>query len=167
MKTLKVVTALALAGSVTLVHAATSTGQLSVDATVAASCSVANTTLTFGSVDPLVLASTDADAQADISVTCSNTTSYNVGLDAGLTTGATVTTRQMDISGTGTDKLNYSLYSDSARSVNWGNTVGTDTVVGTGSGSAIAHTVYGRIPSGQNNAPVGTYNDTVTITVTY
>lgn len=167
MKTLKVVTALALVGSVPLVHAATTTGQLSVDATVAASCSVANTTLSFGSIDPLTLATTNADAQADISVTCSNTTSYNIGLDAGLTTGATVTTRQMDISGVGTDKLDYSLFSDSTRGTNWGNTVGTDTVTGTGSGSAIAHTVYGRIPSGQNNAPVGTYNDTVTITVTY
>jgi len=167
MKTLKTVAALALATSAPLVYAATSTGQLSVDATVAASCSVANTTLSFGSIDPLVLATADADAQADISVTCSNTTTYNVGLDAGLTTAATVTTRQMDIAGAGTDKLNYSLYSDSGRSTNWGETVPTDTVGGTGSGSAIVHTVYGRIPSGQNNAPVGTYNDTVTITITY
>jgi spore coat protein U-like protein len=62
--------------------------------------------------------------------------------------------------------LNYSLFSDSARAVNWGNTVGTDTVAGIGTGSAQTITVYGTIPSNQGNR-AGTYADTITVTVTY
>jgi spore coat protein U-like protein len=66
----------------------------------------------------------------------------------------------------GTEVINYSLYSDSGRTTNWGNTVGTDTVAATGNGSAQAYTVYGRIPPQTTPAP-GTYTDTITVTVTY
>jgi spore coat protein U-like protein len=67
---------------------------------------------------------------------------------------------------TGALPLHYSLFQDSARTINWGNTVGTDTVAGTGNGGGQTLTVYGQIPSGQGNRP-GTYNDTITVTVTY
>ena len=98
------------------------------------------------------------------SVTCTNTTTYNVGLNAGLASGATVTTRKM--TGPLLSMLAYSLYSDSARSVNWGQTVGIDTVSGTGSGSAQSLTVYGLPPATQYVNP-GNYTDTITATVTY
>jgi spore coat protein U-like protein len=62
--------------------------------------------------------------------------------------------------------LNYSLHSDAARTVVWGNTAGTDTVAGTGNGLAQTLTVYGNIPGGQLSAP-GAYTDTVTATLTY
>jgi spore coat protein U-like protein len=66
----------------------------------------------------------------------------------------------------GSYTLNYSLFSDSARTVNWGNTVGTDTVAGTGNGSGQSIIVYGRLPGGQA-LNIGTYTDTITATVTY
>ncbi len=48
----------------------------------------------------------------------------------------------------------------------WGNTIGTDTVAGTGTGSNQSLTVYGRVPV--QSTPVGaTYTDTVIVTVTY
>ncbi len=62
--------------------------------------------------------------------------------------------------------LNYSMFRDAARTLNWGDTVGVDTVSGVGGGGVIPHTVYGRIPTGQFVA-TGPYSDTVTITVTY
>ena len=62
--------------------------------------------------------------------------------------------------------LSYAMYTDSARSVNWGQTIGTDTVVGTGNGASQALTVYGSVPAGQYVAP-GAYSDTITATVTY
>jgi spore coat protein U-like protein len=49
---------------------------------------------------------------------------------------------------------------------NWGNTVGTDTVAGTGNGSGQVYTVYGQISAQTTPAP-GTYNDTITVTITY
>jgi spore coat protein U-like protein len=100
-----------------------------------------------------------------IGVKCTNTTPYNIGLGAGSGTGATVTTR---VAMKGSDKLEYQLFSNSGRTANWGETVGTDTVAGTGSGYSTekTHTVYGKI-SEQLDAVPGNYSDTVAITVTY
>ena len=75
-----------------------------------------------------------------------------------------MTTRKM--TGPASAVLSYAMYQDSARSVNWGMTIGTDTVTGTGNGSAQAITVYGQLPAGQYVAP-GAYSDTITATVTY
>lgn len=144
--------------------AATSTTTFGVSATVVDSCSVSAGNLAFGNIDPLVNASTATDATSTITVTCANGTAYDVGLDAGLATGATVSARQMT---SGANTLNYALYSDSGRTTNWGETIGTDTVAGTGSGAGQALTVYGRLPSGQETAPTGVYSDTITVTVTY
>lgn len=153
--------ALLLAGSAL---AAESTTTFSVGATIADSCAVSASNLAFGNIDPLDNATNNTDATTTIEVTCANGTTYDVGLDAGLATDATVSTRAMT---SGADALNYSLYSDAGRSTNWGNTVGTDTVSDTGTGSAQTITVYGRVPSGQETVPTGTYADTITVTVTY
>jgi spore coat protein U-like protein len=138
--------------------AATATATMTVSATVDATCLITATPLAFGAY-----AGTQTDATSTLSVTCSNTTPYNVGLDAGLATGATVTSRAMTITGA---SLLYSLFQDAGRTTNWGNTVGTDTVAGTGTGSAQTLTVYGRIEAGQFVTP-GAYTDTITATVTY
>jgi spore coat protein U-like protein len=136
----------------------TATGSFSVTATVAPSCSISANALNFGAY-----AGTALNGTTTISVTCANGSAYNVGLDAGTASGATVTTRQMM---NGSKTLNYSLYSDSGRTKNWGNTVGTDTLTGTGSGTAQSLTVYGQIPAGQKPVP-GSYTDTITATLTY
>lgn len=154
--------ALAVAGAfcLTSTHAlaATATSSFTVSATVNATCLINAGNLSFGTYT-----GSTVNATSSISVTCTNTTPYNVGLNAGTASGATVTTRAM----TGTNgTLSYSLYSDSGMTTNWGNTVGTDTVSGTGNGSAQSLTVYGQIPSGQYVAP-GSYSDTITATVTY
>ena len=96
-------------------------------------------------------------------MSCTNTTPYTVALNAGTGTGATVAVRKMTSSA---QTLNYSLYQDNARGTVWGQTTGTDTVAGTGNGSAQALTVYGRIPAGQLPTP-GSYSDTITATISY
>ncbi|HEX4737450.1 MAG TPA: spore coat protein U domain-containing protein [Allosphingosinicella sp.] len=88
----------------------------------------------------------------------------NIGLNQGTFTAATVTTRKMK--GPGTFSLSYSLFSDAARANNWGNTVGVDTVSGTGTGGDQLATVYGQIPATQNVGGGG-YQDTITATVTF
>ena len=75
-----------------------------------------------------------------------------------------MTTRKM--TGPASALLSYALFSDSARTVNWGQTIGTDTVTGTGNGSIQAITVYGQAAAAQYVAP-GAYADTITATVTY
>jgi spore coat protein U-like protein len=139
--------------------AATATSTFQVTATVAATCLISATNLSFGSYAGVV-----ANATSSISVTCTNTTPYNVGLDPGTATGATVTTRKM--TGPASATLNYALYRDSAHTQNWGNTVGTDTVTGTGNGNAQSITVFGQVPASQFVAP-GSYTDTITATISY
>lgn len=157
---LAVVASLALGFAVQPAVAATTTASttFTVSATIQATCLVSATGMSFGTYTGV-----QSDTTSTVSVTCTNTTAYNVGLDAGVN-GSGVTARQMK--GTGGALLNYALYSDSTRATNWGNTVGTDTVTGTGNGSSQAITVYGRVAAGQYLAP-GSYSDTVTATVTY
>jgi spore coat protein U domain-containing protein, fimbrial subunit CupE1/2/3/6 len=140
--------------------AATATTTFLVTANIAVSCTITATDLDFGDY-----ANAQLDGQSQITVTCTNTATWNVGLNAGTCTGATVTTRCM--TGPGAAALNYSLSSDATRIVNWGNTVGTDTVSGTGTGGPEIITVYGRIPAGQTTAPAGGYTDTITAEITF
>ena len=138
----------------------TATGSFNVQVAIAATCVVTSaTTLDFGTQGVL---SANIDQTSTITITCTNTTPYNIGLDKGLN-GSSVTTRQMKA---GSELVNYSLFSDAGRTVNWGNTVGTDTVAATGNGSAQPFTVYGRI-SPQTTPGPATYTDTITVTVTY
>lgn len=129
-------------------------------ATVTASCTVSATNMNFGSVGSL---GASVDATTTVSPRCTNQTPYNVGLNAGTGTGATVSVRKMTLAGA---TINYSLYSNAGRTTVWGNTVGTDTVAGTGTGATQSVTVYGRVPV-QSTPGAGTYTDTVIATVTY
>jgi spore coat protein U-like protein len=141
--------------------AATATATFSVSATVVKACVISATPLSFGTYDPTT--ASPVDGTTTVTVTCTNGTSYNVGLNAGTSAGATVTSRKMT---QGSNTLNYALYQDAARTTNWGNTVGTDTVSGTASVSPANLTIYGRVAPAQN-VPVGTFSDTITATVTY
>jgi spore coat protein U-like protein len=142
-------------------YAATATSTMTVQMTITATCLVNSASaLNFGTQGVL---STNVDQTSTIQVTCTNTTPYNIGLDAGTGTGATVATRKMT---SGANTVNYTLYSNSTRTTVWGNTVGTDTVAATANGAAQSYTVYGRVPPQAAPAP-GTYTDTITVTVTY
>lgn len=150
-----------LLSAVSTVSAATATTTFQVDATVISGCNVSATNLSFGNYDPLSLL--DQDGTSTITVQCSLGTTYDIGLDPGSGSGATVAARKMT---KGADTLTYSLYRDLARLLVWGNTVDSDTHSGIGTGLSIPHVVYGRIPAGQN-VNTGSYTDTVTVTVTF
>ena len=130
-----------------------------VNATVAKQCAVSATALDFGSVG--LLTGTTLGTST-IGVQCSSGSAYNVGLNQGIN-GATITTRKMAL---GANLIGYQLYSNSGRTTVWGNTVGTNTVAGTGNGSVQNLSVYGSVPA-QATPTAGTYNDTITVTVTY
>ena len=145
--------AVAKAGSTTT----TFTSQI----TIAAACAINSaSTLNFGTQGMLAA---NVDQTSTIQVVCTNTTPFTIGLDAGTASGATVATRKLTSGG---NTVNYALYSDAAHTTIWGNTVSTDTVAGTGAGSAQNFTVYGRVPPQAAPAP-GNYSDTITVTVMY
>jgi len=116
---------------------------------------VTATSLAFGNYTLAQL-----DNSSTITATCTNGTTYTIGLDAGNFSRATTTTRRM--TGPSAARLSYSLFSDSGRTTNWGNATGS-WVSGTGTGAAQVLTVYGRIPANQT-ALIGSYTDTVTVT---
>jgi len=130
-----------------------------VSATVNAVCAVTATDLQFGAYT--AQSGTPLQGTTLLRATCTPNTTYYVGLDQGQSPGATVNQRKMV---SGASNLNYQLYSDSAHSVVWGNTTGTDTVTGVGSGLAQDHTVFGSIPASQV-IPAGDYTDTITVRV--
>jgi len=145
-------------------RAGTATSSFQTQIIIQASCtivSISPSSLDFGTQGVLAA---NVNAQLDITVQCTNTTPYNIGLNAGNGAGATVTTRKMT---SGSNTINYSLYKDSSRTTLWGDT-GTDRVSSTGTGSPQlpAFTVYGQVPAQSTPAP-GTYTDTITVTVTY
>jgi spore coat protein U-like protein len=138
----------------------TSTTTFNVTATVPATCTVAANNLNFGTAGVL---SANTDASTTLSPVCTNGTPYNVGLDGGLS-GATDPTQRKMTKGAGS--VLYGLYRDSARGLPFGNTIGTNTLSGTGTGLAQSVLVYGRIPPQATPSP-GTYTDTIVVTLTF
>jgi spore coat protein U-like protein len=134
------------------------TAVLTVSVTLKTACAINASNMDFGTYTGGV-----ANATSALTVQCTSGTAYNVGLDPGQANGATVATRQIS---NGSNTLNYALYSDGGRTRNWGNTVGSDTVPGTGNGSFQVLTVYGQIPGGQNPVP-GSYTDTIIATLNF
>ncbi|QIL89286.1 fimbrial major subunit CsuA/B family protein [Microbulbifer sp. SH-1] len=119
-------------------------------------CSISASPLDFGTVTSV----TQTDASSNLSVTCTLNGAYTVALDGG--DNADINDRKMQL---GPDTVDYQLYQDAARTQTWGDTPGT-LVGGTGSGAAQSLTVYGRVPI-QGAKPPGTYQDTITATVTF
>ncbi len=126
-------------------------------ATVLKSCNVSASDLSFGAVGDLTAA---VLGQSALSLQCTQGTGYTVSLSGGLSGAADPTARKMTM---GTQSVTYGLYQNSARSIPWG----TQSTLG-GSGTASTQTipVYGLVPI-QPTPAIGTYSDTVVVSVTY
>lgn len=127
---------------------------------IVSSCTVSATDLNFGVYN----SSAVSDVNTSLSVLCTSNTPYTIGLDAGLSSiGGNVSTRRMLA---GSNALNYSLYQNASRTSVWGDTVGTNTLSSTGTGTSQSFSVYGRIFSNQLS-PVGSYSDRITVKVSF
>lgn len=163
-----VATATVLAFGAMNANAATTTGTLTVTAAVAKVCNVGNAALAFGTYNP---GGGNVNQSTTIAVRCTKSTPFTVGLNGG--GSGNVSARQMSSTGTPAEKLAYQLYTDSGRTVVWGNTTGTwqsGTGAGMGLGNAVSFTVFGQVPDNAANqaaAALTDYTDSVTITVEY
>lgn len=139
--------------------AQTATDTFDVSLTVEAQCTIAAQNLNFGTTG---LIATNIDAQANLTVECTEGSPFSIGLNDG---GSGSTAARVLTNGSNT--VNYQLYRDAAHTAVWGNTQGTDVLdVAAATGAPETHTIYGRVPAGQN-APVGAYADTITATIWY
>ncbi len=144
--------------------AATQQTTFNVTANVSVACAVSAANLAFGSYSAGT--TTALDAQTNISVDCTAGANWELGLDKGLH-GASTAARAMANDTAASILLNYSIFSDPARTVNWGNNTGVDTVTGVGTGVVQDIGAYGRIPARQTTATAGGYSDTITATITF
>lgn len=150
------VTGIAAAGGAAV--AATKTGTLAVTVTVQSACAVTGATLDFGNYT--AGQATDRDVRADIAYTDCGPGALTLELDGG--GAADVAARKLR---SGTNTLNYNLYRDSGRASLFGTGANARTATLTGISSG-TFAVFGRIPRSQA-VPVGTYTDTVNITMTF
>lgn len=152
-------------------NAATTTGTLTVKATVAKGCSVntdasgtvADAVLDFGTITSLT-ANVDGDTTTSgtsIKVLCNNGTDYTVAFGAGINGQGGV--RRM-ASGS-SEFIPYNLYLMPDRAAPLA--VDDTTASITGNGTPQTLNVYGRIPAGSVLPTAGNYTDVVTLTVTY
>jgi spore coat protein U-like protein len=138
--------------------AATKTGTFTVTVAVQSACAVTGATLDFGTYT--AGQTTDRDLRADIAYSDCGPGTITLELDGG--GAADVAARKLR---SGTNVLNYNLYRDSNRTALFGTGTNARTATLTGVSSGI-FSVFGRIPKSQA-VPVGTYTDTVNITLTF
>ena len=127
-------------------------------------CSIGSVSaVAFAAYDVFAISADTGTGSFSVSGCRSGGRTYTAKLSTGF---GTYSTRLMR---SGANQMQYNLYKDAAYAQIWGNgTGGTVTLVNTNSGSGVGptHTIYGRIPAGQD-LPVGVYTDTIVITITF
>ena len=142
----------------------------------AATCAAVATPHAFGTYNSP--GGMQLDSNSTLTITCTPdkillacNTGYSIALSAG--SAASYSPRKL---ASGANRLDYNLYTSTARSTVWGDgSGGSSNVSGTISTSVLSllclpgsnnHIVYGRIPAAQN-VPSGVYADTITVTVSF
>jgi spore coat protein U-like protein len=131
---------------------------------LSAACTISTTPVNFGSYD--VFATSPTDSTGLISITCNEIPAPFAPVSIGPSPNSGgFNPRKMRVT-SGTDLLNYNLYTNAARTSIWGDgTSGTVRVWRTFRRNIPQNlTVYGRIPPGQD-VRAGTYTDTLTVTL--
>jgi spore coat protein U-like protein len=133
-------------------------------------CNVSSAGVAFSGYN--VFGATPDDQQGTVTIMCGGNitpTNFTVMLDKGAHSNG-LPNRSMK-NGSNSDTLSYNLYFDASRTTVWGDgTSGTTDWVITGNSiknPTFNQSIYGRITAGQTNASVGSYTDTVTMTLNY
>lgn len=119
-------------------------------------------TLDFGSVVTLTRP-VSVVGQANngaITVQCSKGTSFNVLLSGGQSSN---TNNRYLSGGSSGQHVSYNLYTDATYSQIWDNSTGVSQIA---TGQVVAIPVYGLVPA-QSTPAVGTYSDTIQVTVNW
>lgn len=161
MKRLLALSLITLAGLGQAV-AGTAVSNFSVRLTVVAECKIISAgDMNFGAQGVWTSA---IDVTSVLTMQCTRDTPFTIGFNQGV--GGTGVSNRVMRSPASTDTVKYQLYRDAGRTLVWGNTIGSDTANGVGTGNQQNVSVYGRLPVQPGVAP-GNYSDTITVTVTY
>jgi len=167
----RILTSIATLGLVSVTSpamASTANGTFQITVTIQKACTVTAGAASNIALGTVVATATNTLGNNTITVNCSKTTPYFIGLAPSNSSTAGAGT----LSGTtgNTDTVPYQLSSTAGPSGTvWGNTATASSagngVSGTGTGLNQTHTVYVTVPSA--NYTPDTYTDTVTINVNY
>ena len=139
----------------------------------AATCSVAASSLAFGSYQSNQVQSIDSAGSLNVSCTrdaldaAAVTVSYDVDISRGGSGNFAI--REMQ---SGANRLQYGIYRDPLRSLAWGDgsagstRVSSSLTMSSPLTATAVHTVYGRLFGRQNVIP-GAYADSITVTLSY
>lgn len=159
--------ALFLTGIFLLSHAVVNragTSNIYTSAIVSSNCKFTggNTSMNFGSYDPTdANVSTPLNSTTTFTLQCSQGSSATITLNDGLYPQGNFRRLRNGVN----DFLNYNLFSDAGHNSVWN--LANPTVYVANTNLPQTFTIYGQIPAGQTNVGVGSYSDTVTITVTF
>lgn len=130
-------------------------------------CSVTSTPVNFSSYD--VFSPIPRDSAGSITITCNNPDKKPIPVNISISSGSAgiFTPRQMSQTA-GSDRMKYNLFIDSSRTAIWGDGTGSTSTVTkiVNKDIVINESIYGRIAALQNLS-VGTYSDTLTVTVSW
>ena len=126
-------------------------------------CNVSASDLDFGAYASNQ--NTPVQGQTAIQLQCSGGTVAELHLDAGSGPGGNTSRRRME-QDAGSDRLDYDLFQDPARTIHWGDRSGVDTLEVQATGAPQTVPVYGQIPGGQRVRD-GIYGDTITVRVLF
>ncbi len=132
-------------------------------------CTVGATGVSFGTYKPF--SGLNAEDTGNVRISCGGgvgTVGYTIQLSRGAYS-AGFNPRQMVSGG---HRLNYNLYTDPAHITIWGDGSSATGLVSDSfsvllAGSGRNHVMYGRIPARQTSAAVGSYSDTIMVTLIY
>ena len=154
-----------LVGAAEFGHAATATNNLTVSASVVASCSIATTPISFPAIS---IPQSPVSAGGAVTVDCAAGQAWTITLSrGGAPAGAG---RGMFF--TGVRMINYDLFKDAGNTQIWGDSGFAGTypagsgVAGVGTGAAQQLIVFGQAQS-TTTTPAGNYTDIVVATVNF
>lgn len=133
--------------------AGTASSTLTVTGSVDPNCTISAGAMAFGAYNGVA----NVEATADITLTCTNTTGWSLGLDG---------IRTLSSASTG-GALGFQIYKESTHTNVFGATGSADVVSGSGTGSAQVTTAYGLIEAGPMPAPATDYKVLLTAMVTF
>jgi spore coat protein U-like protein len=139
-------------------------------------CTATTSGLAFGPYRPLSfigkLDSTDVTSDASVVVSCTGASGGNYTVTLGPSVngpGDRISVRYMAGSAGG-DDMAFNVYLDPGHTIIWGDGITAGSSLG-GSvppgDSTRTHTIYGRIPGGQNKLRAGAYSTWLTMTITF
>lgn len=152
-------------------QAATQTSTMINTVTITNSCTILAVGFTT-TYDPIVAnATTNQDVTGTVTTLCTIGASpvITLGQGANSNTGSTdaVPLRRLTSGGGTPTFLNYSLFSDTGRTVTWGNTAATAPTAVVATIAPAITTIYARVPFGQTSGKAAVYTDSVIATVTF